>query len=88
MRTNRTLTLLAAPLAAALLLLPSIAEAKRKSPLEGKPVVVRRLELRQLRFTITPVAAISLSQPFVHVGYAGAKLDFYIRDWLESPDRA
>ncbi|HRI07376.1 MAG TPA: hypothetical protein PKW35_06145 [Nannocystaceae bacterium] len=82
MRTNRTLTLLAAPLAAALLLLPSIAEAKRKSPLEGKPVVVRRLELRQLRFTITPVAAISLSQPFVHVGYAGAKLDFYIRDWL------
>ena len=82
MRKNRTLTQLAAPLAAALLLLPSIAEAKRKSPLEGKPVVVRRLELRQLRFTITPVAAISLSQPFVHVGYAGAKLDFYIRDWL------
>ncbi|MBK8264138.1 MAG: hypothetical protein IPK80_22720 [Nannocystis sp.] len=82
MHRTRTLTRLAAPLAAALLLLPTTAEAKRKSPLEGKPVVVRKLELRKLRFTITPVAAISISQPFVHMGYAGAKLDFYIQDWL------
>lgn len=82
MPTIRTLTLLAAPLAAVTLLLPATVHAKRKSPLEGKPVVVRKLEHRKLRFTITPMAAISLSQPFVHMGYAGAKLQFYITDWI------
>ncbi|MEZ4450617.1 MAG: hypothetical protein R3B09_14140 [Nannocystaceae bacterium] len=63
-------------------MLPATVHAKRKSPLEGKPVVVRKLEHRKLRFTVTPMAAISLSQPFVHQGYAGAKLQFYITDWI------
>ena len=83
MQRIRTLTLLAAPLAvAALSLLPSTAQAKRKSPLAGKPVVVNKLELRKLRFAVTPVAAMSLSQPFVHEGYVGGKLQFYITDWI------
>lgn len=77
----RTLTLMAASIAAAIAL-PSTAHAKRKSPLEGKPVVVNKLELRKLRFTVTPVAAMSLSQPYNHAGYAGGKLDFYITDWI------
>ncbi|MEZ4383412.1 MAG: hypothetical protein R3A79_18930 [Nannocystaceae bacterium] len=78
----RTLTYLAASLAAATFLLPATVHAKRKSPLEGKPVVVRKLEHRKLRFAITPVASVSLSQPFVHMGYAGAKLQFYFTDWI------
>jgi len=78
----RKLTYLAAPLTAATFLLPATVYAKRKSPLEGKPVVVRKLEHRKLRFTVTPMASISLSQPFVHMGYAGAKLQFYITDWI------
>jgi hypothetical protein len=82
MHRIRTLTVLAATLAAVVTLLPDTAQAKRKSPLEGKPVVVRKLELRKLRVGITPSSAMSLSQPFVHKGYAGAKLDFYIQDWL------
>ncbi|HGG57138.1 MAG TPA: hypothetical protein ENK31_05025 [Nannocystis exedens] len=82
MTRTRTLTYLAASLAAVTFLLPATVHAKRKSPLEGKPVVVRKLEHRKLRFTITPIASISLSQPLVHMGYAGAKLQFYIRDWI------
>ena len=47
MQRLRSLTVLAATLAA-VTLLPDTALAKRKSPLEGKPVVVRKLELPTL----------------------------------------
>lgn len=84
MITIRKFHLMAAPLAAATLcLLPLHAHAKRKSPLAGKPVVVNKLELRKLRFNVTPFVAMSLSQPFVHMGYVGGKLGFGITDWLE-----
>jgi hypothetical protein len=73
---------LAASLAAVITLLPDTAQAKRKSPLEGKPVVVRKLELRKLRVGITPFVGMSLSQPFVHKGYVGGKLHFDITDWI------
>lgn len=81
MHRIRTLTVMAATLAA-VTLLPDTAEAKRKSPLEGKPVVVRKLELHKLRFGITPFVGMSLSQAFVHKGYAGARLHFDITDWI------
>lgn len=81
MQRIRSLTVLAATLAA-VTLLPDTAEAKRKSPLEGKPVVVRKLELRKLRFGITPFAGMSLSQTFVHKGYVGGKLHFDFTDWI------
>ena len=67
---------------AAVTLLPDTAEAKRKSPLEGKPVVVRKLELHKMRVGITPFVGMSLSQAFVHKGYAGARLHFDITDWI------
>jgi outer membrane beta-barrel protein len=67
---------------AAVTLLPDLAQAKRKSPLEGKPVVVRKLELHKLRFGITPFVGMSLSQAFVHKGYAGARLHFDFTDWI------
>ncbi|MBL8975583.1 MAG: hypothetical protein JNK56_33590 [Myxococcales bacterium] len=81
MHRIRTLTVLAATLAA-VTLLPDAAHAKRKSPLEGKPVVVRKLELRKLRVGITPFVGMSLSQPFVHKGYVGGKLHFDFTDWI------
>ena len=81
MHRIRTLTVMAATLAA-VMLLPEAAQAKRKSPLEGKPVVVRKLELRKLRFGITPFVGMSLSQPFVHKGYVGGKLHFDFTDWI------
>ncbi len=64
------------------MLLPSIAEAKKPGVLEGKPVVVDRLELRKLRFQITPQIGMSLSQPFVHKGMVGANLRFDFTDWI------
>lgn len=81
MHRIRTLTVMAATLAA-VTLLPDTAQAKRKSPLEGKPVVVRKLELHKLRFGITPFVGMSLSQAFVHKGYAGARLHFDFTDWI------
>ncbi len=81
MHRIRTLTVLAATLAA-VMLLPDTAQAKRKSPLEGKPVVVRKLELRKLRVGITPFVGMSLSQAFVHKGYVGGKLHFDFTDWI------
>lgn len=79
---GRTGVMLAASLAAVVTLLPDSALAKRKSPLEGKPVVVRKLELRKLRVGITPFVGMSLSQPFVHKGYVGGKLHFDFTDWI------
>lgn len=81
MQRIRSLTVLAATLAA-VTLLPGTALAKRKSPLEGKPVVVRKLELHKLRFGITPFVGMSLSQTFVHKGYVGGKLHFDFTDWI------
>lgn len=81
MHRIRTLTVMAATLAA-VTLLPDTAQAKRKSPLEGKPVVVRKLELRKLRVGITPFVGMSLSQAFVHKGYVGGKLHFDFTDWI------
>ena len=68
--------------AAGMFLLPSEAQAKKPGVLEGKPVVVERLELRKLRFQITPQVGMSLSQPFVHKGSAGLKLRFDFTDWI------
>src|SRR5690606_25713761 len=67
---------------AAVFLLPGAAQAKKPGVLEGKPVVVDRLELRKLRFQITPMVGMSLSQPFVHKGFAGATLRFDFTDWI------
>ena len=82
MQRIRKLTVLAAATLAAVTLLPDTAQAKRKSPLEGKPVVVRKLELRKLRFGITPFVGMSLSQTFVHKGYVGGRLHFDFTDWI------
>lgn len=58
------------------------ASAKKKGPLEGEPIVRKKLDLRRLRFQIAPYVGMSLSQPFVHMGYVGAKATFHFADWI------
>jgi outer membrane beta-barrel protein len=83
--TNKTLKLslaIAGVCGVGLFLLPSEAQAKKPGVLEGKPVVVDRLELRKFRAQITPMIGMSLSQPFVHKGFAGANIRFDFTDWI------
>jgi outer membrane beta-barrel protein len=82
MHKTLKLSLVATALVAAGMLLPNVAHAKKPGVLEGKPIVVERIELRKLRFSVTPMAGMSLSQPYVHKGFAGAKLRFDITDWI------
>jgi outer membrane beta-barrel protein len=83
MKKTLKLSLTAAAICgASLCLLPSEAQAKKPGVLEGKPVVVDRLELRKFRFQIVPAIGISLSQPFVHKGLVGAHLRFDFTDWI------
>ena len=79
MRTRKLLTLCA--LVAVAGLWTTEAQAK-KGPLEGEPIVRKRLELRKYRFQLTPYVGMSLSQPFVHMGYVGAKATFHFADWI------
>jgi outer membrane beta-barrel protein len=81
---NKTLklSLVATALVTAGTLLPDTAHAKKPGVLEGKPIVVERIELRKLRFSVTPLVGMSLSQPYVHKGFAGATLRFDITDWI------
>jgi outer membrane beta-barrel protein len=83
MKKTLKLSLTAAAICGAgLFLLPSEALAKKPGVLEGKPVVVDRLELRKFRAQIVPMVGISLSQPFVHKGLVGAKVRFDFTDWI------
>jgi outer membrane beta-barrel protein len=81
-RTRKLFRLAAVSAVAVAMLAPATAHAKKKGPLEGEPVVRQKLELRKLRFQLTPMVAMSISQPFVHVGYAGAKAQFDFTDWI------
>lgn len=83
MKKTLKLSLTAAAICgASMCLLPSEAQAKKPGVLEGKPVVVDRLELRKYRFQIVPAIGVSLSQPFVHKGLVGANLRFDFTDWI------
>jgi len=80
MNTRKILTFFA--VVSALGLWATDASAKKKGPLEGEPIVRKKLQLRRFRVQITPYAAMSLSQPFVHMGYVGGKLTFHFADWI------
>jgi hypothetical protein len=82
MHTTAKLLILAAVCTAAGVLSPTEAHARKKGVLEGEPVVRKRQELRKFRFQIAPYVAMSLSQPFVHMGYVGGKLTFHFADWI------
>jgi outer membrane beta-barrel protein len=81
MKQLKILSVLVTLCAAALA--PSLAEAApKKGPLEGEPVVRKKLQLRRFRFQITPFVGMSLSQPFVHMGYVGARIGTHFADWI------
>jgi outer membrane beta-barrel protein len=82
-RTSHSLRIAAAAVfVTALVLVPATAEAKKPGVLEGKPTVENRIELRKLRFSLTPQIGMSLSQPYNHKGMVGAALRFDITDWI------
>ena len=81
MNTRKLATFLAVILGAGLYANEASAKNK-KGPLEGEPIVRKRLELRKFRFQLTPYVGMSLSQPFVHLGYVGAKATFHFADWI------
>jgi hypothetical protein len=81
-RTRKIISLAVALGAATAVLQPGEALARKKGVLDGEPAVRKNLQLRKLRFQITPKVGMSLSQPFVHEGYAGADLGVHFTDWI------
>lgn len=67
----------------ALALLAAPAHADRgRNPLAGQPAIRHRVEMRKLRFEVTPQLMLSLNQPYlIGVGGGGA-LQFHLTDWL------
>ncbi len=61
---------------------PEPAHARKKGVLEGEPIVRKKLKLRKFRFQLTPFIGMSLSQPFVHMGYVGARIGVHFADWI------
>lgn len=61
---------------------PEQAHARKKGVLEGEPIVRKKLQLRKFRFQLQPFIGMSLSQPFVHMGYVGAKIGVHFADWI------
>lgn len=80
-KTTHKLITICAVLAGAVAL-PSLAHAAKPGPLVGEPIVRHKLQLRKFRFQLTPYVGMSLSQPFVHMGYAGARLGTHFADWV------
>ena len=79
---RRISTLSLGLIAAAAVLGAPEAHADRRNPLEGQPAIRRKLELRKLRFEITPQLMVSLNQDFRHFIGGGLVLNFHINDWL------
>jgi outer membrane beta-barrel protein len=61
---------------------PEQAHARKKGVLEGEPIVRKKLQLRKFRFQLAPFVGMSLSQPFVHMGYVGARIGVHFADWI------
>jgi outer membrane beta-barrel protein len=75
MRTLKLLPILLVGVAAT-------ASADRRNPLDGQPAIRNKVELRKLRFEISPEFMVSLNQDYKHAFGPGANLQFHITDWL------
>ena len=85
MRTNSRLVglTLSAPLAVCLLAgSAGTASAARRNPLDGQPAVRQRVDMRRMRFEITPRFLMSLNQDYKYAFGPGAMLQFHILDWI------
>src|SRR5262249_53537090 len=57
-------------------------DKERRNPLAGQPALRNKIELRKLRFEITPQFLTSINQDYKHSFGVGANLTFHITDWL------
>ncbi len=58
------------------------ASAERRNPLAGQPAIRNKVELRKVRFEITPQFLVGINQDYRHSFGPGANLTFHITDWL------
>ncbi len=80
---HRRLALVASPIAALLVMVvPLVAQAQRKSPLEDAPAIRKRVELRDTRFEAGVGFGTTINQDFYHTMMVDLKLGFHITDWL------
>jgi outer membrane beta-barrel protein len=64
------------------LLASSAAADRMRNPLEGSPAIHNKVEMRKLRFEISPQFLTSINQDYKHAFGPGANLVFHITDWL------
>src|SRR6478609_3093861 len=77
MRTVKLLTLLWLTTT-----LSTSARADRRNPLDGQPAIRHKVELRKLRFEVTPQFITSTNQDYRHAFGPGVNMQFHITDWL------
>jgi outer membrane beta-barrel protein len=63
-------------------LLAGSARADRRNPLEGQPAIRHRVELRTLRFEVTPFVGFTMLQDFNNTVFGGVKLQYHLNDWF------
>jgi outer membrane beta-barrel protein len=62
--------------------LGSSAWAQRRNPLEGQPAIRHMVELRKLRFEVTPQFITSTNQDYRNAFGPGLNMTFHITDWI------
>lgn len=77
MTTRRTLTVLLV-----LLFGPALAHAERRDPLEGQPSIRHKVEMRKMRFEVTPGLMTSINQDFRTFIGGSVVLQLHLTDWL------
>jgi outer membrane beta-barrel protein len=58
------------------------ARAERRNPLDGQPSIRHKVEMRRLRFEISPQFVVSMNQDFRHFIGGGLVLHFHIADFI------
>jgi outer membrane beta-barrel protein len=81
--THRRFAVVASSVAALLVtVLPLVAQAQRKSPLEDAPAIRKRVELRETRLEAGAGFGSTVNQDFYHTLMVDLKLGFHFTDWL------
>jgi len=60
----------------------STALGDRRNPLDGQPALRHKIEMRKMRFEVTPQFMTSTNQDYRHSFGPGANLQFHITDWI------
>src|SRR5262249_25745749 len=70
------------PMVLLLSAVPSAHAAERRNPLQGQPAVRHKVELRRLRFEVTPLFMVATNQDYKIAFGPGVNLQFHIFDWI------